>query len=771
MSSWRLYPYVYPIAAVKETKKPIAGWKWDETVWGNHNLDNQAAIIPSNWDPTTDGLLNTLFQSGIGSHRQLLVEKILDVPSSGLNDPGVYRLWSPEIRHGYYYDYNEQGYLYSDDSEVYYPEYDTVINTDCNVITLEDWPKVGIPVTAVRYAWNERIGKYETALSVRKKIYFTGTRDENGALRSTYDEETKTITWANVDQTLDEFIITDTENSFRAIFNKQYVEEIGADSLEEIGTSTGEAFQQFHSFYSPIDKTKGAILYSWIGTESPQEWTVVDYGTTLSDYEVWGDWDMGVFEFGDPDETKVPLAGYKIGIKYWTTVRLEFEPTGSNDTVLATEANINPLYRRSSRGFIYLSNQLEDPTSITLRAVLPEIQKNIFGPLLIGNTFAPIVATVKDSKGQLLEGQMVNFFMTSSPPTGSFGASVGVTEITSPTDEYGESRIFYSPPRAIGDISDYVNANNWEVIDDPDLNGYPEFAGLNQITKLTTTTIPISGEFGDMFLYEVHIDDPLLGYADVDEAIGPTSPSGPHLDSYYLDFFQNEDIWGPTGLKDENTLSQYAREWENAVRTVWNTSKPLIFSSSKRHGRKVLVSKIDPTMLDPYTFDAGAVGPVQPIAVYHKDGTKYDVIFDTTTHLIPKPTASDTSPTGTHYAYMIVAPTIVKLQASVYNRRLNRLILSNEITIKLNIPPYMSGLWIINAINSSHIGEISEKLATMIASGQRVPLGWRLRSTRITLAAALDGVTFLNVNPKYNFDPYDPDAKISLVHQVKVIKP
>jgi len=747
----------------------IEGWKWDKTVWGDNRIDNRAFIIPSNWDPSKEGLSNTLFQSGIGSGRDLLVERIKEIPSS-FGNQDVHRLWSPEIRHGYYYDYDEQGYLYSDDSEVYYPQYNEVVNTNCNIITLDDWPKPGVPVSAIRYYWNQQKGKYEIDLILRKKIHFTGIRDENNALLPTYDEDTQEIIWENVDQALNEFIITDIGGTFQAIFNKQYVEEIGESDavadLEIVGESNGEALQQFHSAYSPLDKTKDFKIYSWIDPTDLQEWTPVEYGTELTGHQVYVDWDLGVIEFGDPKKGEsVPPGGYIIGIRYWRTIRLEFEPNGSNNTILATEANINSLYRRTSRGFIYLSNQIEDAASITLKAILPEIQTNLYGPLLIGNTFAPIVATVKDSRGQLLEGQQVAFFINSIPPTGSFGSSIGNLTVTSPTDEYGEARVYYTPPRSISDISDLVKADGWSIESFP---GEP-YAGLDEITTLQTQGISIDGNINDIFLYKVFVDDAILGILDID--VENTTKA--QLDAYYKKFFEEEEIYGPTGLEKDGSgdLSTTAVQWENAQRLAWNISCPNIFRDDAKSGRKQLVAKIDNEMLNPYTFEPPAVGPVQPIDIRHIDGTVYEVIFDTSIDKLPEPEASKSiGPTGTFYAYMIVAPTMVRLQASVYNQRLNRLILSNEITIKLAIPPYMSGLWIINAINQNHIKEISDLLANITAAGQRVPLGWRLRSSRVTLAAALDGITFINTNPKYNFDPYDPDAKINLVHQVKVTK-
>jgi hypothetical protein len=166
-------------------------------------------------------------------------------------------------------------------------------------------------------------------------------------------------------------------------------------------------------------------------------------------------------------------------------------------------------------------------------------------------------------------------------------------------------------------------------------------------------------------------------------------------------------------------------------------------------------------MLDPHTFTYSAVGPFQPVNVENPSEGVYDIVFNTSAYQLPQPPASNTGPllpSGTLHNYFVVAPTSVDVQAYVINHRLNRVVDSNEISIQLKIPPYLSGLWTIDAINQNHINEISSLLTGMVASGQRVPLGFRLRSSTVTLAAALDGVTFLDMNPEYNYNPWDAET-------------
>jgi hypothetical protein len=397
---------------------------------------------------------------------------------------------------------------------------------------------------------------------------------------------------------------------------------------------------------------------------------------------------------------------------------------------------------------VYLSNRFEDPASIELRADLPVISdlEDIYGPLNIGNSFAGIIATVKDRRGRVLEDQTVTFYITSDPAAGSFGtindSSMAIT------DQYGEAITYYHPPRSITEIGEDVTASGW--------------SDQGSTVTLSTSRILIEGNAEDIFLYKVLIDDASQGILTdltnpIDEDV--------QLEGYYTNFFTEQGINNiPTlPIVGEGFLSGPA-EWEAYNRLLVNLPWPRIFEENQGLGRRVIVAAHDDEAINPHTFTSGCFFPVQPIEV-NKTTEGYDLVFDTTEYSIPEPLASKLpSPSGDLYAYFVVAPTRVKLIASVYNERLNRTIYSNEIQIKLEIPAYMNGVWTVDTINQIHIDEISPLVSGLIA-GQRVPLGWRLRSTNVGLAGALGGVTFLDINtssiaedePDFNPDRHEPD--------------
>ena len=116
---------------------------------------------------------------------------------------------------------------------------------------------------------------------------------------------------------------------------------------------------------------------------------------------------------------------------------------------------------------------------------------------------------------------------------------------------------------------------------------------------------------------------------------------------------------------------------------------------------------------------------------------------------------------------MLIGPTLVKMQAYAYNTRLRRNIYSNEIQINIDIPSYAKGVWEVELLNTLTDDEISPLLNSAM-EGKMVPFGWRIRSTNITLAAAIDAVTFLDKNQTYNADLWDLDTATPLWNQFEV---
>jgi len=142
---------VYTTKKHPGSEKLIEGWKWDNRIWLAEDTENLEASLPVNFDPTISGITESYFQSGIGSNQDLELNGIVSVISSGLSTDGIYDVWAPRLNHGYYYDYDQENYLFGDDSEVAFATYSGVLQgvvgvpTAPNVVYLSSTPKVGVP--------------------------------------------------------------------------------------------------------------------------------------------------------------------------------------------------------------------------------------------------------------------------------------------------------------------------------------------------------------------------------------------------------------------------------------------------------------------------------------------------------------------------------------------------------------------------------------------------------------------------------------------------
>lgn len=730
----------HTLTAHPATGNRIEGFKWDERVWPNETNENYLGSVPANLDPSTD-LDEAFFLSGIGNGDDLKYLETEDVPSSGLR-ANVLDSWIPEINHGYYYDQKEEYYLYSDDSEVSYltysgiattgvSDFDNITASGFNQIVLDGIPKPTIPILVSDYIWDTEEGRYDKNTSLRKVVQFSGYRDADNVRSGTYDTLTETRFWTNIDKAETEFVLSRVDETFTLICNKQYVEE---KTSEIVGITTGSPNETFHSTYSPIDSSLSVEVVTYI-TEGVNEvtWETIDPNTTISGQQVRIDYDFGILEFGDSSIgfEEVPQPGSIVELRsYWKTMRVEYEPINSTDTLVCSETDLNPIHRYNSNGFLYLKRREDLPASIRLTTNLDIISPNVYGPIYIGNSYGSIVATVKDSSGAVLEDQSVTFEISNTPIIGTFGG-LG-SSVKGVTNEEGKAYAFYLPPGNLNDLGQVIPSGQMTVISNPI---EPTLLGIDEATRFRVSDFSVSSNLDSIFLYKVFTDDALQGwrdpaYADTDEA---------QTSGVYTTFFTEEGITGETATID----------WEGDHRTAWNLTKPAIYGTGGT-GRKELMAVASGIYYNPHTLVSGAVGPFQPVLV-KQVGNDYDVYYNTSEFSIP-------TTSGQHFAYFLVAPTVVKMKASVYDHVQNRRLTSNEITVNVDIPPYMSGLWTIDALNQTNFDEINHLLASgLVSIGDKIPLGFRLRSSNVTLAAALGGVTFLDVNPQYNYNPFNPD--------------
>lgn len=725
------------------TKKSITGWEWDKTAWPDEQFIHMTAE-PVIFDAAFSGVTSEYWQSGIGGGEDLDLQMLYETYVSGMHvgDDHVHE-WIPQVKHGHYFLGPYRHYLHSDDSMYVYPEYAlTVSGVDVqpygsiNYIPLSVRSKPGVPITARQYRWDGDDNKYDVYIEARQRAYFTGTRDDDNVRQSTFDSARNAILYSNIDTSEPEFVSYFSGQyaslSQYLIFNRHLVQRVGDftdGGGELLGYTQGGDDETFHTTYAPLDRTMPVEVNTYLTVSGVfQTWEVVSgLNTILTGHQVGIDFDEGLIRFPGASGEKA-TAGCSVEASYWKTFRVEYEPEQACDTVECLEGNANPIKNYADGGFLFLTDDLKEPASIILEAELEELASDYYGPLYIGNALAKLVATVYDKKGLPAEGETVTFTITTSPAIGSLGRSTDTVEGI--TNWEGEAKAFYRSPGSIDDLGEHVTAAGT-------IDNAPPYDGVTQTTTFTTYQVPFVTDVDNFFIFKNWADDPAVGYKDTAVA----DDLATQLTNYYEEFLTEKEVYGPTGIEiATGNISTGAQLWETTYRQLWDLLRPVIYTGTE--GRKVLVVAEDDDALDPHEFNSPAIAPFQPIDIIPASGTIYNIVFDTSTYTLD-------APTGQHVSYFMVAPAVVALQASVYVPRTKKTLTSNEIEIKLDIPPHMNGTYLLDDLNAVDLTEISPVLAAKDESlilNKKIIFGLRLKSANITLASALGGITFLDVN-------------------------
>ncbi len=686
----------------------IEGWKWDQRTWSSELEISNQEFAPSIWDPTTASLKDTDFQSGVGDGRDLKVNNIIEVFPSGERSN-----WTPLVEHGDYYDLRDNFYLHSDSSVTQlFPE---TIFSGVNLVSLDFNPKDGIVISATKFQWNPDFAKWDVSIGFTKKFQFTGARVvPSGARLDTLDDDGN-ILFGNIDSSLPEFVVDQSVDPPIAYLNDDYIEIHGVEptvtgllDMELLGTAIGTDNEEFNTKFSPVVSGSFRVVSFFDDCGPFQEWTIVPEITASG--EAIFDYDLGLVKFGT-GEFFHPAGGEKVASFYKSTVALEYEPDDTVDTIKAIEADVNPMGRTSGDGFLYLKRELIDPFSIVLEAEASLISPEFYGPIFLGTGFVKVFATVRSKTGELVEGSDVTFFQLNN--VGSFTG--GQDSVVSTTNFAGIARTTFNVPRdveSVGGIGEVVTS------------GIPE---LDQ-TTITLSGIDLVGDATTWTIYKVFTNDPVLGIDSVRE--------------YYVDYFDEEDIYfeDPSiGTHPTAQLDSDGTGWENTHRLLTGLLTPTLYGAAFRNGRKQLLVTFDPAAIDPHDFTDGAFVPVRPLSYSIGSEGETNVVVSGILDL-PGSGINDRLA-----GYFIAGPTVASLQASVFNERLGTTIFSNEIDLEIRVPPSMDGTILIEGLNEVQRLGIFGSTPSSPTAGI-LPLGFRLRSTGVTLAGVLGGLTYLDVN-------------------------
>jgi hypothetical protein len=727
------------------TGKLITGFQFDEAVWRTDLEDNSNFVEPTLLDSYTANL-NDKFQTGVGDNNDLFINEI-KTQFQGINNSSL-PVWLPKINHGYFYGGQDEFYLFSDDGLTVYPTQFQVWTSQVttasggNFIDLQFVPKQGVPVLARSFTWNREKGFYEVDESARKVTSFTPKFVDDEFLLTTAGDE---ILWDNLSLGALEFVIELSGDLPRVIFNQQVVKPVGhllsniityapdeLDAMELVGVIFEQDFQEHHLKFAPLDKQSGIQIVLQNGT-SVIEYTVVEEFTEGGSQEVQVDWDLGILRFGSETYGGKPSTGFNIRVFYHKTLALEYEPINSRDFVVNTLANTNPIRRYTADGFVLIRQQTEDPANLVLTTELPLISPNFYGPLYIGNSFSKLLATVTTVDNVAIEGQEIFFEILSGPSDATFGADLNASAIS---NAQGQSVTLFNPPRSIEQMGGVTN----------------EVTISGSTSQLFLPEYVPPGSNNTLFVFQVHTTDNILGIPKTD------------LLSFYENYIQEQDTissqtQGPRININMGDLGSYDWiggaysdfiKWEILHRSFHNLATPIVYDSDDlddlRIGKKTVIAVLDSDAINPHTGTTPAFVPLQPVDYSITDSGTL-VNFDQVL-----PVAS-----GLYKSYLVIGPTKVAIRAYTNNLRTGQTIYSNTIEILLDIPDAAKGLVFVDTINSMPSGllgnsynwdqENLELESVNISTSGLLPIGWRIRSPGITIASALDSITFLDINP------------------------
>lgn len=729
------------------TGKKIVGFQFDEAFWRSDSEENNAFVEATLWDPQTTKLEDR-FQIGVGDNNDLLVEEVL-IQSQGLNGPPL-QTWLPKINHGYYYGGQDEFYLFSDDGLTVYPTQfqkwmsQTTTVSGGNYVDLQFIPKPGVPILARSFSWNAEQGFFEVDDWARKVIEFTPKFVNGEFLLTTAGDE---ILWDNLSLGAQEFIVDLSTGSPRIVFNQQVVKPVGRrlstttisgytadelDAMELVGVTFEQDFQEHHLRFAPVDQNADIQIVVENGF-SATEYTVVDQFTAGGSEEVQVDFDLGMIRFGSTTHGGRPPTGFNIRAYYHKTLAVEYEPENSRDYALNTPANINPVRRYTADGFVLIRQRAEDPANLVLSAELPVISTDFYGPLYIGNSFSRLTAVVTTRNDEPIEGQEIFFQILQGPPDASFGADLNASAIS---NGEGEAVTLFNPPRRIeqmGGVTDEVLVSG--LTSQLFLPGY----------------IPPGGN-DTLFVFQVHTTDNILGIPKTD------------LLSFYEMYIQEQDTvssqgQGPRININMGAIGDYSWisgaysdfiKWEILHRAFHNLATPITYDPADeddlRVGKKTVIAVLDPDAINPHTGTTPAFVPVQPVDYTITESGTF-VNFD---QVLP-------ATGGLYKSYLVIGPTKARVRAYTTNQRTGQIVYSNTIEILLDIPDVAKGLVYVDAVNSMPSGLLGNSYnwdqenlqleSVNITTSGLLPIGWRIRSPGITIASALDSITFLDINP------------------------
>jgi len=663
-------------------------WKWDDRYWGDDRTENVNLKLEMVSDAPMYGIPDAYIQCGVGNTKtDLEVLGIVKQQQSSVPK------WSARVRHGNYFRYIPKRYYFSDQSIVQFIDNadneGSGVDTDPtrNVLTLTHRLKHGSPIHATVWYREIEYDENERFKFIKQKINFSGTYTDN------VENDTRTgtlneIDWQYADVSKDEFIVDRYQDPPKLIFNKDFTELIGKSSI----SSDDEL--EYCEYLGESDGSSGQMfLTRFFPIVDNTEITlyVDDYSTT------WSRWqDIGTHVVNRLDsDTWSSQTGHKFRVNQATADSGYYSldtNTGELTFPSTPPAAGSALYLRYRRGVMV---EYE-----------PEYSINYIDSQNIN--LNPVRSTTNEGFVYISEEDM---------RVASITLEADTTEISS--NLFG--------PLYIGVDYTYLIATvyNRKGLPVPGITvtfSFPEYTGSEDFGMLAgrietaTSVTNADGQAKIVYTPPQSIDSigTYIEHPITDTANQLDAPDNPLTTDIYTYKVYSGDPWLP---------------WDSVNLTG---------------GKKVVEYKWDDTAIHPRTGFAGAYTSVHPTSITN-DYIIYADNLAYTGVTVASPDV-DGGAGGTskgvlshafsvnirHVAYWITGGTDIDIKASAYSSLYRQNIDSNDISIRLDIPQYLKGTY------------VSESIGT-------VPFGFRLHDDYFNQASAINGATYLSINPAVGY--------------------
>lgn len=315
-------------------------FKWDEAYWDvvGKNLMG-LHVLPNIWDPRLGEVTNELFQTGIGDRSDLKVRVGED--------------WFPEVHSGYYYLTVKETLTVQAEGDAF-----VVYTTDPNpqFVTLSLPAQiVSVEQNKIKFKADDLDAGTNVEVAYRAKHYlFADKKAEE--YQST---DTITLEGAPVPNTP---VIVEADG--KILKEVAFIPENPLDTLPSIANYekvVGNSREEFCLNYGPAFAVEiDGVPVDQILVEHNKVKVMIPAGETRTvSYKIK---DTFVFYYDAEDKPRILLSDI------YDNIKVIYEGGATTSFYKATEIDLNPLHSHITSGFVYLTNEVSELKSFSVRA-------------------------------------------------------------------------------------------------------------------------------------------------------------------------------------------------------------------------------------------------------------------------------------------------------------------------------------------------------------------------------------------------------------------